>query len=348
MNRIAFDANAIWFYTVLAHIAGSVVFTVMGIFPFGSALCLIGLWAACYYITERNRNNRVKILGAAIITLAMLILLPAGYRSSFLMNGLILLIVYYVCVQRRTTVIDYCHIRRITAEQWVMILLMAIAVLIIASYINAVSMLFVQNTVASTLAEAEGHFLESILVYGILPAVVEEAMFRGCIYRGIKRKGIAIVISALTFALLHMNFNQMSYAFVMGLLFAAFFMVTDNLSVPIAVHLLFNCSNVVMSAFWDQPLISWVIRCNIAGYAVFSPSFVNEAGVFQASIFLVGTFITGIVLFLVIGGLYFLEKRNRERNEEKEEVTVIRDWRPDKMFWAGCVACMVIAILYEL
>lgn len=72
------------------------------------------------------------------------------------------------------------------------------------------------------------------------------------IYRGIANKSnkkIVIIISALLFAFLHMNFNQMCYAFVMGLVFAIVIYLTDNLSVSILLHMLFNAFTVIITCF---------------------------------------------------------------------------------------------------
>ena len=56
---------------------------------------------------------------------------------------------------------------------------------------------------------------------GILAPVCEEVVFRGAIFGGMKKEGNifkAVMVSGLLFGLLHMNINQASYAFVIGIL----------------------------------------------------------------------------------------------------------------------------------
>lgn len=99
-------------------------------------------------------------------------------------------------------------------------------VIILCSYpivalLNLISMFFVENAVVETAAGLYQHgFLISMLVMALCPAIGEEFLMRGVVYRSYRKKSpvLAWILSAVIFGLLHMNFNQMPYAVYLGLL----------------------------------------------------------------------------------------------------------------------------------
>ena len=225
-------------------------------------------------------------------------------------------------------------------------------------------MIVFQNLLDVSLEEISGHPLEAMIAVAIMPALIEEVLFRGIIYRGISDKKIAIFISAITFALLHMNFNQMCYAFVMGLFFAVVIYITDNLTVSIALHMLFNAFTVILCCFPSTKVIRTLLECNIAGYHLFNPGVTNMQGEIEISLVLIGGVIA-VVSMLIAGYLVFLigkeEKEEKEvyKTKEKKETriqtakkTVIpaisEKWKPNALFFAGSGLCILITILYEI
>ena len=76
----------------------------------------------------------------------------------------------------------------------------------------------------------------------VIPALVEEFLFRGVILRSLMRfgAGTAILISAFLFALMHGNVAQIVFAFPLGVLFALFVVRTGNIWITIAIHFLNN------------------------------------------------------------------------------------------------------------
>lgn len=225
-------------------------------------------------------------------------------------------------------------------------------------------MIVFQNLLDVSLEEISGHPLEAMIAVAIMPALIEEVLFRGIIYRGISDKKIAIFISAITFALLHMNFNQMCYAFVMGLFFAVVIYITDNLTVSIALHMLFNGFTVILCCFPSTKVIRTLLECHIAGYHLFNPGVTNMQGGIKISLVLIGGVIA-VVSMLIAGYLVFLigkeEKEEKEvyKTKEKKETgirtakrTVIPEnsekWKPNALFFAGSGLCILITILYEI
>ena len=89
----------------------------------------------------------------------------------------------------------------------------------------------------------------SLMVFAVVPAVVEEFVFRGVILGAYSKVDVkaGIVISSLFFALLHFSFGSVMYGFFFGLLFAVIRLSTGNLVYTIIMHCLFNTINVLMS-----------------------------------------------------------------------------------------------------
>ena len=89
----------------------------------------------------------------------------------------------------------------------------------------------------------------SIVVFAVVPAVVEEFVFRGCMLSAYSKVDVkaGILFTSLFFALLHFSFGSVLYGFFFGLLFAVVRLATDNLAYTMIMHCLFNTINVLLS-----------------------------------------------------------------------------------------------------
>ena len=123
------------------------------------------------------------------------------------------------------------------------------------SFINVLSQLFTTNIVA----ELSGEFLSVsplvlMFVIGFFGPFCEEFTFRGIIYHGLSKSGrtlAAILVSALFFGLMHMNLNQFSYAFILGLAFGLINEATGSIFPSLIMHILINSVNVGMQYIAD-------------------------------------------------------------------------------------------------
>ena len=81
-------------------------------------------------------------------------------------------------------------------------------------------------------------FVVQLLIIAVLPACVEEFVFRGLIYHSYRKNGIlgAAVLSGLVFGLMHLNINQLSYAAVMGIIFALLVEATGSMYSSMLAH----------------------------------------------------------------------------------------------------------------
>ena len=90
----------------------------------------------------------------------------------------------------------------------------------------------------------------SFVTMAIIPAFVEEFLFRGLIQTNLRPygSGVAIVGSAVLFGLMHQNVQQVFYATVAGLVLGYIYEVTDSVWCGILLHLMNNGFSVFESA----------------------------------------------------------------------------------------------------
>ena len=94
--------------------------------------------------------------------------------------------------------------------------------------------------------------------YAIIPAFVEEILFRGTVCRvlTVYGKTTAVVVSAILFALMHTNIEQMLYTFVAGLFFGLLYVESKSILAPILLHLLNNSISVFGEILYQNALPS--------------------------------------------------------------------------------------------
>ncbi|MEY2829696.1 MAG: hypothetical protein RIQ33_1554 [Bacteroidota bacterium] len=91
--------------------------------------------------------------------------------------------------------------------------------------------------------------LFNLLVVAIVPGIVEEIFFRGVLqkllHEGFRNKHAAIIISAILFSAMHMEFLGFIPRFLMGLMLGYLFDWSKNIWVNIAAHALNNGISVI-------------------------------------------------------------------------------------------------------
>lgn len=91
--------------------------------------------------------------------------------------------------------------------------------------------------------------LFEIVIIGGLPAICEEIFFRGFVMRAFERKSpvTAVIMSALIFAIMHGNLQQLVYAFLCGIILGTVVMLTDSLLAGCMIHFTLNTLSVIIS-----------------------------------------------------------------------------------------------------
>lgn len=88
-----------------------------------------------------------------------------------------------------------------------------------------------------------GSYFLAIFILAIMPAIGEELMFRGMILQGLRSRFndvVSVVLSALMFALMHANLQQLVYPFLLGLIMGWIALRTGSIISSIVVHFVNN------------------------------------------------------------------------------------------------------------
>ncbi len=190
-----------------------------------------------------------------IILVYTIRLLPSGifsFNALLVLPEFILLIpsVCYLLFLRRDA-LDNNGYQKVSFFTSFMSVLFTFCMIPVVTLINMISSLFVDNSVTETVnyTVQSNPMLVNLILLALIPAVVEEFIFRGLIFNGYKKRNPlkAAVLSAMLFGLIHLNINQFSYAFVLGIIFALMTYVTGSIIPSTIAHFVVNGTTVVLS-----------------------------------------------------------------------------------------------------
>lgn len=161
-------------------------------------------------------------------------------------------------------------------------------------------------------------FMISIISTVAVPAFVEEFACRGIILGSLRKfgDGFAVMTSAILFGLMHGNFEQMPFAFMVGLILGFVTVKSGSMWIAIAVHAFNNFSSVAMSYFL--------------------PSFTVPI---QNLIYII---LTSIYLILGIVGILLLKNRDSKFYNFKKSETKVKE--KSKYLWFFTSPLIIIFI----
>jgi membrane protease YdiL (CAAX protease family) len=146
-------------------------------------------------------------------------------------------------------------------------------------------------------------FLLLALLIAVFPAIIEEVLFRGLIFRGLLKNfkpAAAITLSALMFALMHFSINQFVYQFMLGIIYAAIAYYTGKLIYSIIAHFI---NNFVLALMVYIQVTLGIEPAAAAGYGVLEIIFAVGGAILTAA---------------AIVGLIFLIKKLAVKPKEPE------------------------------
>ena len=249
----------------------------------------------------------ITILFSASVSMLLSLMMLAGFTLPFVANMLVseLLLVlpalsFCLCTgERAGTVLPFHRIRISTV---LMILLYTALVVPMTIFLNALSMLFVDNTVL----EMSGDFLKwpvwvTVLLVGVFGPFCEECVFRGVFLQSYRKNGrilASMLLSSLLFGLMHLNFNQASYAIVIGFMLAMLTEATGSLWSSFLCHALFNTENVVMMYLEEKYAPDLLKQTKDMSDAAYHQMLIQQIGIY--GIFAaVCTFLAVILIFKI-------------------------------------------------
>jgi hypothetical protein len=202
-----------------------------------------------------NRFVPLLFLGYLIGSIIIGVIIGVGsqpfpvWLTYFLSEGLLLLpAVIYVLIFK-INIVKCMPYRKLKIGDCILSLLIGYALIPLVLFISSLTMLFSQNYIESSVEGLTAYpYLIQLLIIAVLPAVVEEFVFRGLLYHSYRRNGIlpAALLSGLLFGLMHMNINQCCYAFVMGVVFALMVEATGSMLSSMLAHFALNSYSITV------------------------------------------------------------------------------------------------------
>lgn len=140
--------------------------------------------------------------------------------------------------------------RKVRISTLLLVALYTLLCMPLVTVVNAISMLFVDNTVVAMSNEIlELPFVVALVLIAVFGPFCEELVFRGFVFNGYKKDGNtlgAVLLSAIVFGFMHMNFNQAGYAFVIGIALAFAYVATDSIWSSVVMHFIINAQSTCM------------------------------------------------------------------------------------------------------
>ncbi len=162
----------------------------------------------------------------------------------------------------------------------------------------------------------------NLIFVAVLPCILEELFFRKILCDRLLPlgEGYAVVISAVAFGLVHGNFFQFFYAFLVGLIFSVVYVKTGRVWIVVIYHGLINLLGGVLAPLLLQklsPLMEESFLAEMEGYMAAGDSEGLSALLSPFMLPMVGILVyEGLMLAAVVAGfVYFFRKRKKVRFE---------------------------------
>lgn len=229
---------------------------------------------------------------------------------------------------------------KIKLSSALMSVLFTLLIMPLVTVLNAISMFFTENAVAAMQEEILGvTFPVMLFMIGIFGPFCEEFVFRGMVYGGYVKSGSrfwAILLSALLFGLMHMNFNQAIYAFAIGILFALLMEATDSLWAPMLCHMIFNSEQVCLM-YLSTKLLGFISEPELESMQV-----TQESLIVALSGYLVIAAVTTPIAFCVLAWI----AKNEGREEALKQIWVRRKEKNEYMVTVPLIIAIVLCLGY--
>lgn len=244
-----------------------------------------------------------------------------------------------ICVAKKESLRERLHYNKVKPSTLAYVLFFTWLSMPLTTLINAISMLFVDNTiVAMTDVILTVPFLLMLFLMAVLPATVEELVFRGIAYGGYRKSGtkfMAVMLSALMFGLMHMNLNQALYAFVIGILLALLFEATNSIFTTMLFHFIYNAQSCCMM---------FLVEAIMPGYYQDAANVAlgQEELFMTISVYLIIAAVTTPLAFCM---LYKIAK-NEGRTKELKECLPKKQQGKERLVTISFILAVIVAVAY--
>lgn len=207
-------------------------------------------------MTDNKGANRLYLATVAVyvgfsLLISKVIWFEIPTCISLIMSQLIIVIpaLAYCCI-RKIPITKLVPYKKISFSTGVLVVVSTYLMYPLMIVLNMVTLLFTKSGTASMQSEmSQFPLIVSTVLVALVPACVEEFVFRGVLFQTYRRKRVfsAILLSALLFGCMHMNVNQFAYTFVLGIYMAFLVEGTGSVFSSMLAHFTLNFTGVFLS-----------------------------------------------------------------------------------------------------
>jgi len=196
------------------------------------------------------------------------------------------------------------------------LLCLAVFFFVVAGFDEFLKLLGRESSESSLIISDFGMYIAAVVVLALLPAIIEELIFRGVVLKGLSRYGMvaAVLGSAILFSLFHLSPTQTIFQFILGIVFAVIVIRTGKIVYAMILHFINNFIIVTYTY--------------IAGTSVIGFSWSAEIILLAVGLLIVGV---GLIIWLLRS-----LKREKEFEVDKRE----NFWSVENFGFAICVILM--------
>lgn len=208
---------------------------------------------------EEIQKSRVKGINIVfLITILIVVVapfLPLDFLSgrviflTLLPQGMVVLPTVIYMIVNKMSYAETVRMKRMRVPDMLLVLLFGILIQPVQTLISALSLVFSTNVISYSMLDVVQAvpFLGGVFLVAVVPAVVEETVFRGAFYNEYSKIHVlkAALLSGLLFGIMHGNINQFCYAFFMGIMLALLVEATGSILSSMLVHFFINASSTV-------------------------------------------------------------------------------------------------------
>lgn len=305
-------------------------------------------------------KNKIKTVNIVFLFTVIFALLGQEINSIIMMltnNNLIILLssqiililpsIIYI-IKYKLNISEAIRFKKIKVVNIILIIVFSYLITPLMSFINAISMLFFENTTSLFMVEVikqNGLFL-SLLIIAVIPAIFEEAVYRGIFYNEYRKvKPLqGILLSAFLFGIIHGNLNQFVYAFIVGIVFALIIEATDSILSTMIIHFFINATSVTSLYLYSKDV-------NVENYVLEVEDGLNQVSTFpqiMKTLFLPAVICTiaAIIVYVIIAkneGRWESVKDIFARGQKKSEGSLL-----NMSLVIAIVICLVIMVINEV
>lgn len=215
------------------------------------------------------------------------------------------------------------------------------------SFINLVSQLFAVNFISGTIISIMSYpFPILILLIAVLPSINEEIVTRGILLANYKNVSILTtsIVSGAFFGMLHLNINQFSYAFIMGIILCLMVEITDSILASMIIHFTINGTQITFQKliFMFQDII---MNLTETEQATLMPESVSRADILALMplSLLLTCFTTPIAILIFYSAIKYNKKHHIFKNKIPTREPVVT-----RYFVASVILFLSFIFVFEI